>query len=71
MIEKFVNDAKLQRGRLVVVADGVTIHDGWLWELASVGKSKADHVEYRMHPADVKAMDAFDRKERKAKRRAN
>ena len=71
MTTKIVSDAQLQRDRLIVLADGEIVHDGWLWEWISAEQPQAAHVEYRMHPDDAKAMQAFDRQEREVKRRSN
>jgi hypothetical protein len=71
MTATIVSDAKLQRDRLIVVTDGKTVHDGWLWEWIPADQPQAACVEYRMHPDAVKSLEAFDRHERKIMRRSN
>lgn len=59
----------LQPGRAVVIADGKTVHDCWLWELMDADQPVGKVIEIHMHPDDAKSFDSFQRRERKAMRR--
>ena len=64
-------DSDLQPGRVVVIADGEKVHDGWLWELMDAEQPRGKAIEIHMHPDDAKSFASFQRKERKAMRRLN
>lgn len=62
---------KLEPGRVIVIADGIVVHDCWLWELMQVEYPTGKSVDFYLSPNDAQDFQAWAEEDEKRRRRMN
>lgn len=61
----------LEPGRVIVIADGVVVHDCSLWELMQIEYPSGETVDFYLSPADAANFVAWAEQDEKRRRSMN